>query len=188
MATPRAIRIPRPSAGGAPGTAGAAGGATAPAAAPARATRVDRRPNQAGVERAHRLALIFLGSLAVLYVGFLALDRSAPGGGSATATTGVLYFSAFAAALAAGGLWIALGPAPRAIEVHPDSVIVIEAWGKRREFPPMGEVRASLVRRYPRSFLSSRAVETLEVTDTTGHRRTYQFEEGLLPTQPPPAR
>jgi hypothetical protein len=186
VTSPRAIRIPRAKPAGArtPSDAGTPGVAVPLAeAAPTRREKLDRRPNQAATERAHRLAAIYLGALVVLYASFLVLDRSAPGGTSATAQTGLIYFTAFAAVLAVGGLWVALAPAPSAIEVRPDAVLVIEVWGRKRQFPPMGEIRASLVRRYPSGFLSSRAVETLEITDTTGHRRTYQFEEGLIPMQ-----
>jgi len=181
VASPRAIRIPRPkSPDPAPPGAGALPVGASPSPAPP--AKVDRRPNQAATERARRLALLYIGMLVVLYGAFVVLDRSAPGGTSASAATGLLYFSAFAAILGVGGLWVALSPAPRAIEVRPDSVTVIEAWGVRRAFPPLGELRPTLVRHYPGSFLSSRAVDTLELTDSTGHRRTYQFEEGLIPT------
>ena len=162
--------------------------AASPGTPPADRGKPVRRPNQAATERAHRLALIYLGALVVLYAGFVVLDRSAPGGTSATAETGLLYFTVFAAVLAVGGLWVALAPAPRAIEVRADAVVVIEAWGRKREFPSMGELRPTVVRRYARSFLSSRAVETLEITDRTGHRRTYQFEEGLIPVTSPADR
>jgi hypothetical protein len=138
------------------------------------------RRNQAGTERGFRLAIIYLGILAVLYVGFILADRSAPGGSSPGAQTGLLYFTAFAAALAIGGALVALSPAPRVIEVHRDSVIVVEWAGRRRAFPPIEELRVSLVRRYPRGFLSSRPVEAIEMTDRGGTRRTYHLEEGLI--------
>ena len=141
------------------------------------------RPNLAANQRAHRLALLYLGTLVVLYLGFLALDRSAPGGTSATAETGMVYFSAIAALLAAAGLWVALAPVPRSVEVQPGSVVVVEWWGRRRRFPPLDQLRVTPVRRYPRSFLAGRPVEAVEVTDEDGHRRVYQVEEGVLPVR-----
>jgi hypothetical protein len=181
VATPRAIRIPRP-----PLTPTDAGAPSPPS--PGRESPTGRsreagelRRNQAATERASRLAAIYLGALIVLYVGFVLLDRTSPGGTSASAEMGVLYFTAIAAAMGAVGALVALSPAPRSIEIRSDSVIVTEWWGRRRRFPPLEELRVSVVRRFPRSFLSSRAVETVELGTLAGGRRTYQLEEGLIP-------
>ena len=185
MATPRAIRIPRASATAPPATGAPVALSPTPLPPQERPAKLDLRQNQAANERARRLTIIYLGALVVLYVGFVLLDRASPGGTSATAETGMLYFSGIAAALAVGGIWVAFGPVPRAIEVHPEFVVVIESWGKHRRFPPIGEIRVSLVRLYPKSFLSSRAVEVAEIVDDVGHRRTYHLEEGLLPERRP---
>ncbi|MGI0156344.1 MAG: hypothetical protein ACREDE_09495, partial [Thermoplasmata archaeon] len=139
------------------------------------------RRNQAATERAFRLTAIYLGTLLILYVAFVVLDRTAPGGTSGAVATGLEYFTAFAVALGVGGAYVALSPAPRAVELRPDSLVVIEWWGHRRSFPPLNELHRALVRRYPASFLSSRAVEAIEVGTLAGGRRTYQFEVGLLP-------
>ena len=186
MAAPRAIRIPRPSAANPrPATTVSP---SSPEPPPEKPPKLDLRQNQAALERAHRLAIIFLGTLVVLYAAFVLLDRSAPGGTSTTAATGMLYFTAIAVALGIGGAWVALVPVPRAVEVHADHVIIIESWGYRRRFPSIDEIRVLLVHRYPRSILSSRAVLAVEVTDEIGHRRTYQIEEGLLPDLRPGIR
>lgn len=186
MATPRAIRIPR----------AAQRPTIPPGPAPAVVTpipggpAIDRRRNQAGTERAYRLTLIYVGTLVVLYAVFVALDRSAPGGTSAAVETGILYFSVIAAALGIGGAIVALSPAPRAIELYPDALVVIEWWGHRRRFPPLEGLHRSVIRRFPPSFLSSRAVEVTEIGTPAGGRRTYQLEAGLLPDPGsiPPAR
>ncbi len=179
MSAPRAIRIPR-----APAAASSAPPGAAPTAAVRAAARRDYelRQNQAANERARRLLVLYLGALVVLYGGFLLLDRDSPGGTSATAATGMIYFSVIAVVLAVGGIWLALGAVPRRFEIRPESVTVIEAFGRRRTFPPLAEIRPILLRRVGTSFLSSRPVETVEVTDEDGHRRTYQVEEGILPT------
>jgi hypothetical protein len=180
VATTRAVRIPRARADSdrpAPDETTVASGSSLPASG-----RVDRRRNQAGTERAFRLTLIYVVTLVVLYVVFVLLDRSAPGGTSTAVQTGLLYFSAIAVALGVGGALVALGPAPRAIELTTDSLVVIEWYGRRRTFPPLAEVQRSVVRRYPASFLSSRAVEAVELGTPAGGRRTYQLEVGLLPS------
>jgi len=186
LAAPRAVRIPR---AGPRATSPAAASSTPEAPpTPARAPTGEIRRNQAANERARRLLLLYLGTLVVLYVAFLVADRAAPGGTSSAANTGMLFFSVIAVVLAAGGIWIALGPVPRYFTLLPDALVVVEAWGRRRRFPPLDEVRAYSVRRFPRSFLNSRAVETVEVTDVDGHRRTYQVEEGVLPIVNPETR
>jgi hypothetical protein len=188
VASPRAIRIPRASGA----TSRTASEDPHPLSTPTTETapvgKPDIRYNQAALERARRLLLIYLGTLLVLYVGFVLLDRSSPGGTSSVAETGMIYFSAIAGALAVGGVWVAAGPVPRTVEVRSDSVVIRESWGTRRKFPPVGEIRVSVVHRYPRSFLSSRAVEAVEVLDEAGHRRTYHLEEGLLPERRPDPR
>jgi hypothetical protein len=186
VATPRAVRIPRASSSTTRGTMSSPD--HFPLSLPGAATEptVDRRMNRAGSQRAFRLVLIYLVTLMVLYVGFVLLDRVGPGGTSPTAATGLLYFTAFAAALAVGGVLVALSPVPRSVEVSPTSVVVVEWWGRRRKFPPLSELRVEIVRRYPGGLLSSDAVESLEIGDGRTGRRTYQLEEGLIPLHRPP--
>ncbi|MGI0070778.1 MAG: hypothetical protein ACRECT_01695 [Thermoplasmata archaeon] len=183
MASPRAIRIPR-----------VRPGAPAPDVPPPEEPgsppprRVERRRNQAGLERAHRVAAIYLGALAVLYVGFLLLDRSAPGGTSPAVAMGMLYFTAIAAALGVAGAVVALSPAPRAIEQGADELVVVEWWGHRRTFSPLGALQVSVVQRYPSVLLSSRPVEAVEIGTTAGGRRTYHLEAGLISERRPETR
>jgi hypothetical protein len=185
MATPRAIRIPRP-------TSDSSRDSPPPSAlaprtpAPERTTGpVELRKNVAGFQRAFRLGTIYLIALVVLYVAFLLLDRSSPGGTSPAAEMGALYFTGIATLLAFGGVVLALNSAPRAIEVRPDSVVVIAWWGRRREFPPLSDLRVSVVRRFPSSFLSATPVEVIQLGDRKGHFRTYHVEEGLIPEHVP---
>ncbi len=180
MAAPRAIRIPRPGAGATRAPSPTPPRTPAPPPVSVPADSVDVRRNQAAFERAFRLVVIYLGALVVLYSAFVVLDRSAPGGTSATAEMGMLYFTAIAVALGVGGALVALSPVPRAIEVRPDSLIVIEWTGRRRTFPSPDRLRVSVVRRYRAGFLSSRPVEAVEIGDAGGWRRTYHLEEGLI--------
>jgi hypothetical protein len=174
---PRAVRIPRARTSPAAST-------TSSEAPAAPSTSVERRKNQAALERAHRLTAIYLGTLVVLYAVFVVLDRSAAGGSTPAVQTGLISFSLIAAAIGALGAYVALSPAPRAVEIRPDAFVVIEWWGRRRTFPPLPDLDRSVVRRYPSSFLSSRDVEAVEVGSRARGRRTYQFEAGLLPAPP----
>ncbi|MGA8542569.1 MAG: hypothetical protein WB947_03385 [Thermoplasmata archaeon] len=186
MASPRAIRIPRSTGAPAPQESSSATPVTAPAATdastPSDAT-VDRRRNQAATERAYRLAAIYLGTLLALYAIFVVLDRTGPGGSSAAVETGLISFTAIAAAIGAAGALIAITPAPRAIELRPASFVVVEWWGHRRTFPPIDELQVTVLRRFPASFLSSRPVESVELGSRATGRKIYQFEAGILPAR-----
>jgi hypothetical protein len=185
VATPRAVRIPRPTAGPVPAEPAAAAtrAATAGPSTPLSGS-VDRRANVAGRQRASRLAMIYLGALVLMYLGFVALDRASAGGNSAAVTSGLLLFTLVAAALAVGGVLVTLSPAPQSVEVTPVSVVVVEWTGRRRTFPPLEALRVEVVRRYPASFLSRSPVETVELTGG-GRRGSYQLTEGLLPERRP---
>jgi hypothetical protein len=183
VASPRAVRIPsakgaaravRLPIGGAPGREPGPGAADAP----------EVRKNTAGLERARRLVAIYLFSLFVLYVGFVVVDLTGPGAGAMTGGSGFDVFSGLAAAFAVGGLVLTLSPVPRAVELTTSGVVVVEWTGRRRQFPPLEELRVDVVRRYPAGLLSSSEVEAVEVTGGSG-RRTYQLTRGLLPERRP---
>jgi hypothetical protein len=140
---------------------------------------VTERDNAPARARAWRIGAIYLVALAAMYAGFLALELRGPRAGGALATDALVLFSAVAAALAVGGLVVTLGPVPRSIEVTPTAVVVVEWTGRRRKFPALDDLRVDVVRRYSANFLSSAAVETVEVSDGR-RRRTYQLTTGLL--------
>jgi len=179
VASSRPVRIPRarPSAGSSPSSSDIP-------AAPVPPATIDRRKNQAALERAYRLTAIYLGMLGILYGLFVVLDRTEPGGSSSAVETGLVSFTLIAVAIGAVGAVVALSPAPRAVEVRPDALVVVEWWGHRRSFPPIDELTLSVVRRYPSSFLSTRDVESVEIGTRSRGRRTYQLEAGLLPARP----
>lgn len=143
-----------------------------------------RRDNAPAVARAWRIGAIYLVALAAMYAGFLALELRGAGAGGALATDGLLVFSGVAAALAAGGLVVTLAPVPRSVEVTPTAVVVIEWAGRRREFPPLDQLRVDVVRRYPANLLSRTEVEAIELSGGR-RRRTYQVISGLLPEHRP---
>lgn len=183
MASPRPIRIVRtPS----PGPADAAALETSRRAttAPRVPSTTDRRVNHAGQQRAFRLATIYLGALIVMYLAFVVIDRASAGASTGAAETGLLYFTGIAAALAVGGVLLALSPTARAVEISSGAVVVEEWTGRRRQFPPLGELRTRVVRRYPAGFLAPRPVEAMELFGG-GRARTYHLEEGLIPEARP---
>ena len=158
MATPRAVRIPRspslapPSSDGEPLEPRALTGAGS-----------ERRTNVGGSQRAVRLAVLFVVALALLYAGFVLYDRSAPGGTAPAAENGVLLFSVVFVILAVGGALFTLTPAPRAVEVGSDRVVVVGRWGRRRQLPALGQLSFRVVRRYPVGWLAGSPVELVEI-------------------------
>ncbi|HTW77290.1 MAG TPA: hypothetical protein VMG14_05935 [Thermoplasmata archaeon] len=192
MATPRAVRIPRPSRSEPPTGPGPAPVAPDAAAATeggpdigaAIESAPDVRANDAARRRARRLVLIYLLPLLAMYLGFLELDRLAPGGSSVFGSIGTLVFTGLFAVLALAGVLLTLAPVPRAVEVGPAAVVVVEWTGRRRTFPPLPDLRVEVVHRYPAGVLSDASVVTVELTGGK-RRRTYHLTDGLLPEQRP---
>lgn len=177
MGTPRAVRIPRTDADTARGVRPPwEATPTPPSAASASA-----QPNRGGTQRAVRLTGFYLAVLTALYVAFVLYDRSSPGGTSPGAEAGLLEFTGVAVLLAVLGAFLALGPAPRAIERSPTSIVVVGRWGRRTEWTPIDEVTVRPVRRYPAGLLSSAPVESVEVSGPGRRPRNYLVESGLLP-------
>jgi hypothetical protein len=131
-----------------------------------------------------RLTTLYLSVLAILYVGFVLYDRTTPGGTRPGAETSLLEFTGFALFLAAVGVFLALAPAPRAVEWSPTSLVVVSRWGRRTEWTPINEVTVRPIRRYPAGFLSDAPVESVEVSSPGRRPRNYLVESGLLPETP----
>ena len=176
MAAPRAVRIPRPRTAPTALSDGTASEAEASAADP----KYELRPNVAGSQRALRLTVVFVVALSALYAAFVLYDRTAPGGTSAVTENGVLFFTVlFALFLLVGALY-SLTPAPRAIEVSPDRVVVVGRWGRRRVFPPLERLSVVVVRRYPSGWLADGPVELVEVSGDDTPRRSYLVDTAVF--------
>ncbi len=171
MASPRPVRIPRVRTGAE--SPGGAGGA------PARPYAVELRPNRNAARRSARVATLFLTAMAVLYGALVAFDRLAPGGTRPSATSGLELFSAIAVVIATAGALLSLSNAPRAVEVRPEATYVVGRFGTRREFPPLGELRTRLLRRYRAGLLSPGPVDVVELSGPHG-TRTYLLDPGLV--------
>jgi hypothetical protein len=178
VASPRAVRIPRSVSEPAPRAEEAA------ARAPVRET-IERRPNTAGTQRAVRVALVYLLALALLFLGLVLYDRSAPGGRTPGAEGTLLLFAGVAALVGALGAVVSLSPAPRAVEVTPEHVVVVGRWGRRTVWPRRGEITVRVVRRYPAGGLTPRTVESVEVWSTGRPPKSYLVEEGLFAEDEP---
>jgi hypothetical protein len=166
--SPRRVRLAR----GASATSPVAGGT---ADGPLR-----RVANRAGTERARRLALLFVVVLAALYLGFSVAARGAPGGSSAGARSDLEIFGGVALLTAVAGAGVTLLSAPAAIEFDGGITVIVSAFGTRRTFGPGPSASVRVVRRFRAGWLSSRPVESVEIS-AGPIRRTYLLEAGILP-------
>ncbi len=179
MEGPRAVRIPKPPR---TGSTGSSQGLPRPSvAAPAL-----HRPNGAGSRRSIRITLVFLLGLALLFLGFVLYDRSAPGGRTPLVENLLLLFAGVAAVIGALGAGVALSPAPRWVELTPDRLVVCGRWGQRTVWPPAEQLTVRVVRHYPAGGLGRDAVESVVVSTTGRRARTYLVEEGLFAPPHPP--
>jgi hypothetical protein len=164
MATPRPVRIPR------------ARGPTSPTLS----GPVEHRRNAAGTQRAFRLAGLYLLALIALDLVLVAFDLSSSEAGRPAVVAGLQLFLGVAAVLAVVGVLFALTPAPRAVTLRADQLVVVGRWGSSRVFPPVSEQGPQVLRRFSAGLLSTRPVEMVRLTDRRGRRATYQIEAGLL--------
>jgi len=135
-----------------------------------------------------RLALIYLACLGALYVGFLLLERSSPGGAGNPQDNGLYAFTLLAAVLAAGGATISLHPAPRSIETTPTATVVTGRWGRRHVYPPPGQLGIREIRRYPAGVLSSSPLRLVELSGGPSAPATFLLEDDLVRSEAPPPR
>jgi hypothetical protein len=175
---PRAVRIPRSR----PTSVAALPGTPPPQTEPSSIgpSKREKRVNRGGSQRAVRISVLFVATLAVLYAAFLLYDRTAPGGTSSPEGNGILLFTGIFVVFAVGGAVYSLTPALRAVEVDPDGVTVIGRWGRRRRLPRLDLLSVGVVRRYPEGWLSDRPVELIELSGEDVRRRSYLVEPGVF--------
>jgi len=123
----------------------------------------ERRTNRGGTQRATRVALVYVITLAALYLGLLLYGRTAPGGIVSFGSEVGLLFAGLFAAFAVVGALLALTPAPRFLDVTADRVVVIGRWGRVHRLPPLPQLSLRVVRRYSENWLSEEPVELIEV-------------------------
>lgn len=148
----------------------------------------ETRKNRAGTQRVVRITVLYLVLLVIIYVAFVAYAREAPGGTSPGSQRALLEFGGVALLLGVVGAVLTVSPAPRAAGAGSERVVVLDRWGRRREWSPLSQVRIRLVRRYPAGFLSDEPVDSVEVSLEGVRPRSYLVEAGLLPELPGPAR
>lgn len=166
VSAPRAVRIPRER---------PPPRSTEPALPP-----VDVRKNRGGWERAVRIAVVYAGAVLLLTAVLSALDLTSANAGRPGVREGLELFLVVAGLLILGSAFYAVSPAPRFVEVRPDSVVVVGRWGRRRSFGPLGTFGIQVVRRLPSGPLTPRPVEVVRVVDTRGRPATYEVETGLF--------
>lgn len=137
--------------------------------------------NRAAVQRANRLAWIYLIALAIVFGALAAYSRTAPGGASPGANGGLELFAAVALVLGAAGAALTLASAPLRIEVDGGRTVFVGRLGRRLTLPPLAELRLRVVRRFPAGPLAAKPLEQVELTPRQkGRARTFLLEERLL--------
>jgi hypothetical protein len=178
-AAPRAIRIPR--ARSADATRPVRIPVSRPPPGPATTgPPSERRQNRAGTQRALRLTLLYVTSVAVLFAAFALAAETTPAGSSSGAAQDLLLFGLVALLIGGTGSLFVLGSTPRAIELTGSELVVVGRFGQRLRFSLGPTLSVRRVRRYGASFLSSSPVEAVELS-AGGVRRTFVIEEGILP-------
>lgn len=148
---------------------------------------VERRENRAATHRAVRLSILYAAGIAAVYAGLVALARAGPAGGSSGTADDVALAGAVAVGLAAVGVLVALGAAPRAVELRDVSTIVVGRFGGRYRFPPVADLRTTVLRRFPAGPLSPVALESVEIAGGST-RRAFLLDEHLLDPPGRPSR
>ncbi len=140
------------------------------------------RPNVAGRQRTGRLALLYLVTLTLLYAGFLAFDLASAGGSRPGVRSDLLIFGLVAVVLGAGGAIYSIAPAPRAVGIGPQGLVLIDRFGRRSDWPPLGVTSVRVVRRHPAGKLARAPVESVELSAPGRRTVGCLVEEGLLPS------
>jgi len=141
---------------------------------------VDLRTNTGGSQRAVRVAALYLVALAAMLIVFVLYDRTAPGGNASPVSNGLWLLGALFAGFAVFGAVFTLHPAPRAIEVTTDHVVVVGRWGRRRVLPPLDSLSTRVARRYSAGWLADTPVEQVELWGKGVALRTYLVDAELF--------
>jgi hypothetical protein len=144
--------------------------------------------NGGAVQRANRLSIAYAAALLVVYAILGLYARSAPGGTSPGANSGLEIFAVVAVVLAGVGIVLTLGSAPRRVELGPDGTVFVGRLGNRLRLPPIDELSVRVVRRFPGGWLSSVPVAHVEVAPRRkGRTRSFLVEEHMFDESGPAA-
>ena len=124
--------------------------------------------------------------MAIFYVVFVGLSATSSSSGVRNNPGIYGTLTVFMLALSVIGFLVTLARAPRSLAWRDDQLVVRERLGKLRRFHRDG-LRASVLFRYPRSFLAADPTELVTITDETGRRHHYLVGQGTLTDVGPPA-
>lgn len=139
----------------------------------------ERRANRAATQRAFRLTLLYVVGIAAVYGVLAVFARAGPAGTSAATATDLTEIGLVAVALAGVGTVVALGSAPRAVEVGEEETIIVGRFGRRYRFPGRARLRATVLQRFPAGPLTPAAVASVEIVGGSS-RRSFLIDEQLL--------
>ncbi len=177
-APPRPVRIARGSAV-LPGRA-----AAPPTLDPYAEVALPPHGNRAGLHRARRMLLLYLGTLALLYGIVVVLVAGSHYSGVRDDLLLYVALSVIASISALAGFVLTVGRAPFAVYVDQNDLVVRERFGGLRRFPIDPTLRIGLRGREGPGFLSPEPTETVRVSSSRHKEREYVLEEGLLARLP----
>jgi hypothetical protein len=139
----------------------------------------ERRRNVAATRRAVRLASLYAVGIAAVYAALVVAARAGPPAGSAGSTGALTVVGGVAVLMIGVGVVVALGAAPRYVELDERETVVVGRFGRRYRFPGRERLKPVVLRRFPAGWLSPIALESVEIGGGTT-RRSFLLDEGLL--------
>jgi hypothetical protein len=146
----------------------------------------DRRVNRAATQRAIRLSVLYALGIAAVYALLVGIALEGPTGSSAGTAGDLLFAGLLALVLAAIGVLVSLGTAPRAVELGDAETVVVGRFGRRYHFPARDRLHTTVLQRFPAGLLSPVTLESVEIAGGTT-RRSFLLDEGLLELSAVPA-
>jgi len=140
---------------------------------------VERRENTAATARAVRLSVLFATGIGAVYAALVLVASFGPSAGSSGSSQALLLVGVLAVVVATAGVVVALGAAPRAVELGSDATVIIGRFGRRYYYPGGASLRVMVLQKVPVGWLTPAPLESVEVAGGSA-RRSFLLEEGLL--------
>ena len=183
MSVARPVRVTRPSSSARPARTKGPSLLPTPGGEPT----VERRKNAAASRRAVRLSVLFAGGIGAVYAALVLLAGFGPSAGSSGSVQALLIAGIVAVLVAAAGVVVSLGAAPRAIELGEDATIVVGRFGRRYRYPGRARLTTTVLQKVPVGWLTPVPLESVEIAGGSA-RRSFLLEEGLLKPRNPAER
>jgi len=140
---------------------------------------VEERENHGASLRAWRLSLAYAVGIGAVFAALALSARLGPAGGGPGTLLEVEIAGLLAAALIAVGVVVALGAAPRCVQLGPSETVVVGRFGHRYRFPALDRLQVTVLQRHPKDLFSPVPLESVEIGGGST-RRAFLIDAGLL--------